>query len=452
MEPGDVFSSVGQQVLATVQGVADFAKWMADLHIEQANTGDCNTPQLGFARAFCDLHCIRDAVLKGDAAILKGLEGAVAVIGQNTNLLLDYYVGAPKEEEDKNVLAQREAVEGLRSSLAEVRSMASEAALEPSASQAIQRAVNGLPGKWQASSSGDLSAINKSANIKAMAEEVRKVGSMLATASSTRLSKAEQVRARTIEYASQMNKRLKSQTQILGMYQRSAQRVRLYQRWLGGKFHGADSIVMAELREESIQNTLQRMDSIWWQLRGMFDNYLNAAQDQLASTNMAMNLLQSYTSECSAGFGSLKAAYSASVRADRTAHQKLKEVWEAAVPKVGELVSVVMDGDVMGHLAAADVGNLEVETDSCGKNSEEEAHRALELGLWGQTRRQLQVVFSEVAMLQHRFVDAHLGQPPDAASVEDARSRAGEAVSGSLASLPHLARVLDGKKGGCMKA
>ncbi|CAE7225543.1 unnamed protein product, partial [Symbiodinium natans] len=47
----------------------------------------------GFARTFCDLHCIRDAVRKGDDAILRALEEAVEIVGKNTQILLEHYVG-----------------------------------------------------------------------------------------------------------------------------------------------------------------------------------------------------------------------------------------------------------------------------------------------------------------------------------------------------------------------
>ncbi|CAE7198990.1 unnamed protein product [Symbiodinium natans] len=52
----------------------------------------CQPAELGFARVFCDLHCIRDSVRKGDNAILRAIEGAVDVVGQNTQLLLEHYV------------------------------------------------------------------------------------------------------------------------------------------------------------------------------------------------------------------------------------------------------------------------------------------------------------------------------------------------------------------------
>ncbi|CAK9016359.1 Uncharacterized protein SCF082_LOCUS13144 [Durusdinium trenchii] len=56
-----------------------------------------NPIQHGFARTFCDLHCIRDAVRKGDDAILRALEEAVEIIGKNTQLLLEHYAIALME-------------------------------------------------------------------------------------------------------------------------------------------------------------------------------------------------------------------------------------------------------------------------------------------------------------------------------------------------------------------
>ena len=33
----------------------------------------CNPMQVGFARAFCDIHCVRDAVIRGDRSIIRHL-------------------------------------------------------------------------------------------------------------------------------------------------------------------------------------------------------------------------------------------------------------------------------------------------------------------------------------------------------------------------------------------
>ena len=38
----------------------------------------CNPMQIGFARAFCDIHCVRDAVIRGDRSIIRFLTDMVA--------------------------------------------------------------------------------------------------------------------------------------------------------------------------------------------------------------------------------------------------------------------------------------------------------------------------------------------------------------------------------------
>ncbi|CAJ1436066.1 unnamed protein product [Effrenium voratum] len=62
-----------------------------EMKYEEVGHDDCNSIQHGFARTFCDLHCIRDAVRKGNDAILRAMEEAVEVIGKNTQILLEHY-------------------------------------------------------------------------------------------------------------------------------------------------------------------------------------------------------------------------------------------------------------------------------------------------------------------------------------------------------------------------
>ena len=47
------------------------------------NLPEAGLRQHGLARLFCDLFCVRDAVLKGDAAILQTLQSAVQTMNQN---------------------------------------------------------------------------------------------------------------------------------------------------------------------------------------------------------------------------------------------------------------------------------------------------------------------------------------------------------------------------------
>jgi hypothetical protein len=404
---------------------------------------------------FCDLHCIRDAVRQGDAAILDGLEGAVEVIGKNTQLLLEHYVGDLKPE-DSSLLEERDAIRGLRASLAETMAMAQEGALEPMASHAVQRAVHQFSAKWSDLSLVD-AAGNLSGHIGAMSDDARKLHSMLKTASQERVSHTDEVRRSAVQLAGLMNQYLQDRSHILGMYQSGAERGKLYQRWLSSKWHPESSDVLAELQDESISRILHSMDSIWWRLRGSIDNYLEASQQQVDAMKSAASLLESYTSQCSASFPSLKASWADTARAEREAHDVLRKTWTAAVPDIGLLASDVVDSDVMGHLAAADASGLDAKAAVAGRQNstsctgalEAALRQAMEQGLWGQTRRQMHVAFGEMTMLESRFTAGHLGPAPEADSVREAKQRVEQALQASWESVPGLARALVGKHGAC---
>ena len=66
----------------------DFGMAKKEWEWAKADNHDCNSVQHGLALIFCDLHCIRDAVRKGNDAILKSLEDATAVTGENMSEVL----------------------------------------------------------------------------------------------------------------------------------------------------------------------------------------------------------------------------------------------------------------------------------------------------------------------------------------------------------------------------
>ncbi|CAE7177294.1 unnamed protein product, partial [Symbiodinium microadriaticum] len=92
-EPGATYNLFGTMYLNAIHMALDARQARQERHFEQAGHDDCNPIQHGFARTFCDLHCIRDAVRKGDDAILRALEEAVEIVGKNTQILLEHYVG-----------------------------------------------------------------------------------------------------------------------------------------------------------------------------------------------------------------------------------------------------------------------------------------------------------------------------------------------------------------------
>merc|ERR1719271_203861 len=74
---------------------------------------DCSPVVNGFRRTLCDLHCVRDAVKKGNTAILHSLASAVETLQENTDLLMEYYTGTVMNSVD----AVKESVEGSKKSM-----------------------------------------------------------------------------------------------------------------------------------------------------------------------------------------------------------------------------------------------------------------------------------------------------------------------------------------------
>ena len=54
--------------------------------------------QIGFARAFCDIHCVRDAVIRGDRSIIRNLELATKKTNNNMAALMKWSVEAARTE------------------------------------------------------------------------------------------------------------------------------------------------------------------------------------------------------------------------------------------------------------------------------------------------------------------------------------------------------------------
>ena len=79
-----------EQILAISFMVPDFAFGMANmgmaLKYEEEDEQACNPFQVGLSRLFCDIHCVRDAVIRGDRTIIRNLEKATKISNDNMRL------------------------------------------------------------------------------------------------------------------------------------------------------------------------------------------------------------------------------------------------------------------------------------------------------------------------------------------------------------------------------
>merc|ERR1719356_2245559 len=63
-----------------------------NLNIEHHDAMDCDPVQTNFARLFCDLHCVRDAVIRGDMTINRNLKSATDITKKNMEQLAKWNV------------------------------------------------------------------------------------------------------------------------------------------------------------------------------------------------------------------------------------------------------------------------------------------------------------------------------------------------------------------------
>ncbi|CAE7220774.1 unnamed protein product [Symbiodinium natans] len=442
-QPGSILAAYSTWYFNTIQLGEDIAMQQHEMHFEQAGHDDCNPIQHGFARTFCDLHCIRDAVRKGDDAILRALEEAVEIIGKNTQLLLEHYVG----EESGSLLVEEASKirRGLATQFQELRAVAQEAALETRASLAGARAIKAFAGRWR--HQGNVSGL---ASLHTMAGEVAQLHSTVTAVSSQKLSRVEEMQQNSLETVAYMNKFLKARAHVLGLYHQTASRAKTAQTWF--KQHWTNKMsVLDELRDASVAQALETFDTMWWQVRRKLDAYLDAADDHTRAMSHAVDSLRSYAGQCHASFVQLKKSYAASIRAEKHDHATLKSTWSEMAVQVGMIASKIVDAKLLDQLALADakvakqpdVGKAERAT-ICGNSSaalmSTRAHlaEAMTNGFLGQTQNQLSILFGEMAMLQQRY-HAALGEAPGAEEVRLAQGRLSAAMKAARLGVDNLA-------------
>ena len=102
----------------------------------EASGKDCISEQHAFARTFCDLFCLRDAVKTGDAQIVEVLEKAVNTLQGSMQDLFEFYLA------DRNVDEQGALIStGISRSLAEMQDMVRDASLHPMDATATTRGI-----------------------------------------------------------------------------------------------------------------------------------------------------------------------------------------------------------------------------------------------------------------------------------------------------------------------
>eukprot|EP00438_Fugacium_kawagutii_P014501 Skav208986 [mRNA] locus=scaffold395:9431:11834:- [translate_table: standard] len=184
--------------------------------------------------------------------------------------------------------------------------------------------------------------------------------------------------------------------------------------WIGGytaRSSVTSSALLLEVEEESAEADVKEFDAMWWEIRQELDGYLQASQEYVTATQTAAGMLRDYSAMCTSGFAELKRAYTLSARAETRAHKILKSAWAAVSTGIGEMASKVVDGAILDHLALHDLRSLNPKQMLSTLNGTDEfcfgdveaafvlvesaTKAALKDGVFGQTHRQLMVLFEE---------------------------------------------------------
>jgi len=447
------------------------AQLATDLLYEETSAADCSVDG-AFSRIFCDLHCVRDAVKQGDAAIMNNMKKSFEVMTENNRMLFERYTQTVLDKMDaiKPEKASLEQISEMKDSthrmFVDMSQVAARSTFDVPSKASILRALNKLSAFSSQGSGG-----NATRHFMDLTEMTNNVQSLIHTAQEESFSGAAAVAHRVGEVAGQMLEASQRRNQILGVFTQSASISKQRQNWLWQrvtqKNHGDDAL---ELDRMGTQNVLLALDKTWWNIRTVVDRYLHAAGTQAKSYTDLVNVMDAYTSKCSASYLELSQSYSQAVRTEKHAHEVLLKAWDESVPLVGLLASQLCDGDAFSHFARSDIAAAKGETtrliankskslsvlgmmlkhdEICANSSA--VHTAVQSalsksfagGLLGQTIAQLQVLFNELNLLEGGFADMNIGDPHDTEQIHDAQTRVQNCLASTTSSLSgHVQEVL----------
>jgi len=368
-----------------------------DMGVKDFN--DCNPIQTGFARLFCDIHCVRDAVIRGDMTINRNLKKATDITNKNAQALAKWSTDTTISQTDwlaekidyidtkftikmdalgdqvTQVQFAAEAAAQTQAMLMEMQGMGNNAAVTAATRASARRALEGFVATAPEVHPGNLT---EAVHFLNMVQKLH--GSMSAAAQLSATGKTSAVLAQGIR---EMQQLLHTEIHTLGMYRQTS----------------SHSKKAARMVATSRAQAMMALDSVWWKLRGELDGYVDAAEEQVRAYEEAFELLAGYR-HCSAGFSQVRKAYSQAEAIRVTTHNKLRSTWRVTSNLLGELAALIVDGDVFTSLLGSDCHTEQAE----------------------QTVAQVKAAASGMRMLQARFAVGGL-PPPDAAPVAEVVTR-----------------------------
>lgn len=414
----DICENWGTTILAGIDVPIQMFKMTRDfLDATDGNT-DCDPLQTGTARVFCDVYCMRDAVIRGDATINHNLEEASTVIQKNMETLgkwtqkttsaqagysvkvdsihTQYLAGLIKQVYD--ILPASASLADIESHsdmlLDEMAQFAKKSASDVLSRTTADKALADFVASTE--QFGDVLPNTTKANM--FFDKVSTLHSVLKLAGD---HSSKDAANSIVKYnVKDMQKAIRRSINTLGVYQaQTMTSKKMVRSWSVQRVASVDSLL--------------ELDTLWWRLRAKMDAFLDEDEKHLKAYERSLAALENYQ-QCSIGFSSLKPAWENSVRAREASHQHLRTTWTEVSNLMGEIAAIIADGDMVRTF---------IDDEGCKSPL---AH---------QTARQAQLALGGLRFLATRFKAGGLGQP-DLGAADEASKRLQSAIASATAGCP----------------
>jgi len=388
-------------LMTNFQGGIGYAHFIYD--VEAEDNADCDPIQAGLDRLFCDVHCVRDAVVRGDRAILRNMKSATEVTNNNVKKMAEWSVAANRAETGwlaakldtteerlsiriqlvqdalatQNTAALQEAQEVSSSMLRELAGFADAASVNTMsrrvAVDALEEYLRGMPLKGEVNTSSASTALRQ---LEVLHAKLSTVG---------RTSKMKVLALNFQREAANLQILAKKQLEILGVYRDHSNLTR-----------GTVRTWQDATRQQELRNALVQVDFLWWQLRSNLDAYLEVAELQTKALVSALSAIESYE-HCKTNLGQVQQSYAQSLKARDMGHAVLRQTWHESVILLGEMAALIVDGELF---------KIFVDNEGCKST------------LVVQTMKQLRSGVKALRLLSHRFEVGGLPKPDGASLVQ----------------------------------
>ncbi|CAE7226917.1 ACBP2 [Symbiodinium pilosum] len=338
----------------------DITKAQLDYEVGKEGYAACNPFEVGFMRLFCDIHCVRDAVIRGDRTILRNLEQATKISNDNMRKMVEWSTEATRTETE---YLDKKIDHSLKIQTIYLHHIAKNT--QPPEEDLYQNAVTAtgsmlreLKGFAETSSFGIARVTARDAlsrflataqplvdgNVTMRSDQVQKFQNEMSAlyqtmrSSAGGLTKAQVVGRQIAGEAQQLQARLHRQAQVLGMYRAHSR---------------AAHKAAKSWKRSKAESSLVIMDKLWWRMRDELDRYLDVAGEEMSQMEESFSALTKYD-KCKAGTLDLLQSYSAGMKSMRRSHSQLRNAWRETSNSMGELAAVISDGGIFEKLMAAE--------------------------------------------------------------------------------------------------